>query len=140
MWGPEGGECCIFVFWRWFHEFLRFLFLRLRMLGCQQINHQNCLKLRHMLILAINYNLREKNPNILDLKFIFLVILCIFLQSSSFKKIKMLWKWLLPSSHLKQGNDDVLLYIADAMFLAIEVWRTREHRLWFVSLFIIQIA
>lgn len=38
------------------------------------------------------------------------------------------------------GMFNLLLYFADSMFLAIKVWRTREHRLWLVYLFIVKVG
>lgn len=66
-----------------------YIFMHLKEVDGQQINQQICLKLCHMIILAINYHLVNKNPNIWSLSFI-------FIQSSSFK-IKILkkndWLW-----------------------------------------------
>lgn len=55
------------------------------------------------------------------------------------------WKWFhellrFLFVRLNMGMFNLLLYFADSMFLAIKVWRTREHRLWLVYLFIVKVG
>lgn len=77
-----------------------YIFMHLKEVDGQQINQQICLKLCHMIILAINYHLVNKNPNIWSLSFI-------FIQSSSFK-IKILKKMTDYGALLKRSSPQAL--------------------------------